>query len=61
MGVTESATTAALVAWGAASTEAAAGVLLFSLFTHFMEVPLGALGWLAWSLSPTKEPVEEPT
>lgn len=61
MGVTESATTAALVAWGAASTEAAAGVLLFSLFTHFMEVPLGALGWLAWSLSPKKEPVEEPT
>jgi uncharacterized membrane protein YbhN (UPF0104 family) len=59
MGVTESATTAALVAWGAPSTEAAAGVLLFSLFTHFMEVPLGAMGWLAWSLSPKKAPVDD--
>ena len=31
---------------------AAAGVFLFSIFTHLMEVPLGAVGWLAWSLSP---------
>jgi len=59
LGVTETTTTAALVGWGASSTEAAAGVVLFSLFTHFMEVPLGALGWLAWSVSPRKEPVEE--
>ena len=59
LGVTETTTTAALVAWGAGSAEAAAGVVLFSLFTHFMEVPLGALGWLAWSVSPRKEPVEE--
>ncbi len=58
LGVTESATTLALVGWGAGHAEAAAAVVLFSLFTHFMEVPLGALGWLAWTLSPKKQPVE---
>ena len=52
MGVTETGTAAALVAWGAAPAEAAAGVVLFSIFTHLMEVPLGALGWLAWSVIP---------
>ena len=31
-------------------------VVLFSLFTHFMEIPLGALGWAAWSMSPKKAP-----
>lgn len=59
LGVTEAATTVALVGWGASSAEAAATVVLFSLFTHFMEIPLGALGWAAWSLSPKKAPVEE--
>ena len=59
LGVTETATVAALVAWGANSTDSTAAVVLFSLFTHFMEIPLGALGWLAWSVSPKKEPVEE--
>ena len=46
------ATVVALVGWGADSASAGAGVVLFSIFTHLMEVPLGALGWLAWSLSP---------
>ncbi|HEY3535437.1 MAG TPA: lysylphosphatidylglycerol synthase domain-containing protein [Pedococcus sp.] len=59
LGVTESATIIALVGWGAGHAEAAAGAVLFSVFTHFMEIPLGALGWLAWSLSPRKEPVEQ--
>lgn len=52
VGLTESATVVALVGWGADTAGAAAGVFLFSIFTHLMEVPLGALGWLAWSLSP---------
>ncbi|CAN7336000.1 lysylphosphatidylglycerol synthase transmembrane domain-containing protein [Knoellia sp. LjRoot47] len=52
VGVTESATVLALVGWGAPPAAAATGVILFSIFTHLMEVPLGALGWLAWSLSP---------
>ncbi|WP_270886271.1 lysylphosphatidylglycerol synthase transmembrane domain-containing protein [Pedococcus sp. 5OH_020] len=58
LGVTESLTVAALVGWGANPPEAVAGAVLFSVFTHFIELPLGALGWLAWSLSPKKEPVE---
>ena len=52
LGVTETGTAAALVAWGADPASAMAGVVLFSIFTHFMEIPLGALGWIAWSLMP---------
>ncbi len=59
LGVTETATAAALVAWGADPAPATAAVVLFSVYTHLMEVPLGALGWLAWSASPKKEPVDE--
>lgn len=51
LGVTESATVVALVGWGAPSAAATAGVVLFSVITHLMEVPLGGLGWLAWSTS----------
>jgi putative heme transporter len=58
LGVTESATSLALVAWGADPAEAVAGTLLFSVFTHVLEVPLGAIGWVAWSLSPKKTPPE---
>ena len=60
LGVTESVTVAALVAWGAGHPEAVAGAVLFSVFTHVMEVPLGALGWLAWSLSPKVAPDDHP-
>ncbi len=52
LGVTETATTAALVAWGADPAAATAGVVLFSVFTHIMEIPLGGFGWMAWALSP---------
>ena len=59
IGVTETATTIVLVGWGADPTGAPAGVVLFSIFTHLMEVPLGALGWLLWTISPkVKPPVE---
>ncbi len=61
LGVTEAATSAALIAWGANPADAVAGAVLFSVYTHLMEIPLGALGWLAWSLSPKKEPVEDVT
>ncbi len=60
LGITETGTVTALVAWGAAPTDALAGVVLFSFFTHLMEVPLGALAWLAWWASPKQDPVEEP-
>ncbi|WP_307812333.1 lysylphosphatidylglycerol synthase transmembrane domain-containing protein [Phycicoccus sp. CSK15P-2] len=59
VGVTETATTVILVGWGADSAAATAGVVLFSLITHVMEVPLGGLGWLLWSISPKQEPPPE--
>lgn len=59
VGVTESTTTLILVGWGADPVGAAAGVVLFSIFTHLMEVPLGGLGWLLWSVSPKAAPPAE--
>jgi uncharacterized membrane protein YbhN (UPF0104 family) len=56
VGVTESGTAAVLVAWGAPPAAALAGVVLFSVYTHLMEIPLGALGWLAWGLSRKQPP-----
>ncbi|NHN56629.1 flippase-like domain-containing protein [Calidifontibacter sp. DB0510] len=56
LGITEAGTLAVLVAWGAEPSSAAAGVLVFALFSHLLEVPIGALGWLAWWLSPKVEP-----
>lgn len=51
LGVTETVTAAALVGWGADPAAATAGVILFSIITHLMEVPLGGIGWLAWTAS----------
>jgi uncharacterized membrane protein YbhN (UPF0104 family) len=59
LGVTELATAAALVAWGAHPANATAAVVLFSVYTHLMEIPLGALGWLAWLATPKTEPPED--
>ena len=59
VGVTETATAAVLVGWGAEPAAATAGVVLFSIVTHLMEVPLGGLGWLLWSISPKVEPPAE--
>jgi len=59
IGITETATSAVLVGWGAESAGATAGVVLFSIFTHLMEVPLGALGWLMWTASTKVEPHDE--
>ena len=56
VGVTESGTAAVLVAWGAAPAGALAGVVLFSVYTHLMEIPLGAIGWLAWGVSRKHQP-----
>lgn len=52
LGVSESGTAAALVAWGADPAAAMASVVIFSIFTHLLEVPLGAIGWLAWLVMP---------
>jgi uncharacterized membrane protein YbhN (UPF0104 family) len=58
MGVTEATTATVLVGWGAMPAAATATVLLFTVFTHLMEVPLGGLGWLAWTLMPKASPEE---
>lgn len=52
VGVSETGVAALLVGWGANPAQATAGVVLYSLYVHFLEVPLGALGWLAWWLGP---------
>lgn len=59
VGLTETATAAVLVGWGADPAGATGGVVLFSVVTHLMEVPLGALGWLLWTVSPKVEPPHE--
>ncbi|MFV0462149.1 MAG: lysylphosphatidylglycerol synthase transmembrane domain-containing protein [Nostocoides sp.] len=51
-GLTEAGTLAALVSYGADAGSAGAVVVLFSIFTQLMEIPLGALGWGLWALSP---------
>lgn len=54
LGVTETGTAAALVLWGAPTAEAAAAVVLFSIFTNLIEIPFGAVGWLLWWLGPRR-------
>lgn len=58
LGITEWGTVIVMVAWGADPAASAAGVLVFAVFTHLFEVPLGALGWLGWWLSPKVPPVD---
>jgi uncharacterized membrane protein YbhN (UPF0104 family) len=49
IGVTESGTAALLVAMGAAGAPVAAALLLFGLFTHAAEIPIGGLAWITWA------------
>lgn len=58
VGVTEAGTVAVLIAWGADPTASTAGVVLFSIYTHLFEIPLGALGWLVWSVSRKQAPTD---
>ena len=59
VGVTEAGTVAVLIAWGADPTASTAGVILFSIYTHLLEIPLGAIGWLVWSMSPKVAPRDD--
>jgi uncharacterized protein (TIRG00374 family) len=61
VGVTETGTVAVLIAWGADPTAAAAGVVLFSIYTHLLEIPLGAIGGLAWSLTRQRRTTAAPS
>lgn len=58
LGVTEITTAGVLVGWGALPASATATVVLFTVFTQLMEVPLGGVGWVLWSITP-KSPVAE--
>ncbi len=51
LGITEVGTAGILVAFGAEPASAAAAALLFAVFTHLLEVPLGALATLGWWLT----------
>lgn len=48
LGFTEASAVVILIFWGANPAAASAGVVVFAIFTHIAEIPLGALGWLAW-------------
>ncbi|NMH97885.1 lysylphosphatidylglycerol synthase domain-containing protein [Pseudonocardia acidicola] len=50
-GISETGTTALLVALGAAPAATAAGVLLFAVFTFVLEIPLGGAVWAVWRVS----------
>ncbi|HWC22935.1 MAG TPA: lysylphosphatidylglycerol synthase transmembrane domain-containing protein [Flexivirga sp.] len=52
LGFTEASTVVILVFWGANPAAAGAGVVVFAIFTHIAEIPIGALGWLAWWAMP---------
>lgn len=47
-GITETGTAALLVHFGVDGPSAATAVLLYSFFTHMIEVPLGGLVWAFW-------------
>ena len=60
VGITEIGTSAVLIAFGANPAAATAGVVLFSIYIHLLEIPLGAIGWVAWGVSRKQRPVDVP-
>jgi uncharacterized membrane protein YbhN (UPF0104 family) len=48
VGIAQTGTAALLVALGGSPAETAAGVLLFSVFTFLIEIPLGSAAGLLW-------------
>jgi len=48
LGLVEAGSVAMLVAMGADPAQAAGGILLFTLFTHIVEIPFGVVAWLVW-------------
>jgi uncharacterized membrane protein YbhN (UPF0104 family) len=50
VGVSENGTIALLLALGHPAASVAAGVLLFAFFTFLIEIPVGGLAWLIWSV-----------
>lgn len=50
VGISETGTVTLLVQLGMDPGPATAGTLLFSMFTYVLEIPAGALAWVAWTL-----------
>ncbi len=48
IGLVEAGSVALMVAMGAEPAQAAGGILLFTIFTHILEIPFGVLAWLVW-------------
>lgn len=62
IGVSEAGTALVLIRFGADPSHATAGVVLFSLYSHVLEIPFGALCWLAWGATRKRTPPDaEPT
>ena len=59
VGVTEGGAVAVLVAFGADPAQALSGTVMFSLYTHVMEVPLGTLAYLGWAASKKTAPTDD--
>ncbi len=58
VGIAETGSAALLVAFGGDPATSTAGVLLFSLFTYLIEIPVGGVGWLIWALyTPWRKPI----
>ncbi len=60
IGVTEPLTAAVLIGFGANPAAATAGVVLFSIYVHLLEIPLGAIGWIVWGVSRKTSPTSDP-
>jgi uncharacterized membrane protein YbhN (UPF0104 family) len=52
IGIAETGTAAALVALGADPAHSAVAVVLVAIFTNLIEVPIGAVSWVLWSVEP---------
>ena len=60
IGVTEPLTAAVLIGFGANPAAATAGVVLFSIYVHLLEIPLGVIGWIVWGVSRKTSPTPDP-
>jgi uncharacterized membrane protein YbhN (UPF0104 family) len=58
-GITETATAAAMIHFGVDAGPAATAVVLYSFFTHLIEIPLGGLIWVGWLLRRPAQPLPE--
>jgi uncharacterized membrane protein YbhN (UPF0104 family) len=60
VGISETGAAAALIALGAPPASSAAAVLLFSMFTFVLEIPLGGLVWAWWTVERRRRSAPEP-